>query len=177
MMMNDKQSNSTHLHYSPSAKHSIGVRHEYLRDSKSHLNMVQLNNLLKRWNKKNEQANFYLKSAIGIAYEDNSIEPVGTIGIATDWETRRYFLSYENRILYAGDIEKNIHHKTRIGIAPYIGDYGDLHTWIMLQADYDAGKSDSFSATPLLRVFKGSHLIEAGYNFDNALQLNYIKRF
>ncbi len=177
MLMNDKDSNSSHIHYSPTAKYSVGWKHEYMRDSKANIDALQVNNLIKRWNKKGEQANFYLKSGVGVAYDDGEFEPAAFTGIALDWETRRYFTSYENHLLYAGDIDKHITHKARVGIAPYIGNYGDLHTWLMLQTDYDAGADDSFSVTPLVRFFKGNSLFEAGYNFDEALQVNFIQRF
>ena len=177
MVMNDKYSNSSHIHYSPSAKYSVGWKHEYLRDTKAHADYIQLNNLIKRWNKPNEQANFNLKSGVGTAYDDGENEPAAFTGIALDWETRRYFTSYENHLLYAGDIEKHVKHKARVGVAPYIGDYGDLHTWLMLQADYDAGIDDNFSVTPLVRFFKGSTLVEGGYNTDGAVLFNLIQRF
>lgn len=177
MLMNDKDTNSSHIHYSPTAKYSIGWRHDYLRESKAHMDTLQLNNLLKRWNKPHEQANLYLKTGIGVVREDGSYAPAGFTGLAADWETRRYFTSYENHFLWASDTEQHIKHKARVGIAPYIGDYGDLHTWTMLQLDYDAGAEDSFSVTPLVRFFKGSTLVEAGYNFDNGIQLNFVQRF
>ena len=132
---------------------------------------------LNRWNAPNSQGNLYLKSGLGIAYIDDETEPAAYSGIAADWEDRRYFVSYENRFFYGGDIDTFAKHKARIGIAPYIGGYGDLHTWLMLQSDYDAGEKDSFSMTPLVRLFKGADLLEAGYNFDNGILLNYVHRF
>ncbi len=177
MFMNDKDANSSHIHYSPTAKYSIGWRHDHLRDVKANIDSIQLNNLIKRWNKPGKQANFYLKSGAGVAYDAGEFEPSAFTGIALDWETRRYFTSYENHLLYAGDIEKHIKHKARLGIAPYIGDYGDLHTWLMFQVDYDAGEEDSFSPTPLVRFFKGSSLLEAGYNFDDGVLFNFVQRF
>jgi hypothetical protein len=177
MLMNDKDTNSSHLHYSPTAKYSIGWRHDYLRENGANIDSIQLNNLLKRWNKPKEQANFYLKSGVGVAYNDGKVEPTAFTGIALDWETRKYFTSYENRLLYAGDIKKHIKHKARIGIAPYVGNYGDLHTWLLFQVDYDAGAEDSFSATPLVRFFKGATMVEAGYNFDDGILFNLIQRF
>jgi hypothetical protein len=177
MLTNDKETNSSHIHYSPSAKYSVGWKHDYIRETGANIDSIQLNNLLKRWNKLSEQANFYLKSGVGIAYDGGEVEPSAFTGIALDWETRRYFTSYENHLLYAGDIEKHIKHKARIGITPYVGDYGDLHTWLMLQVDYDAGAQDSFSPTPLVRFFKDSTMVEAGYNFDDGLLFNFIQRF
>lgn len=177
MFMNDKDGNSSHIHYSPSPRYSIGWRHEYMRDNSAHMDAVQLNNLLKRWNKPGEQANLYLKSGVGVAYDDGEVEPAAFTGIATDWETRRYYISYENHFLHAGDIEKHVRHKARVGIAPYIGRYGDLHTWLMFQADYNPGEDDDFSPTPLVRFFKDATMVEAGYNFDDGLLFNFLQRF
>lgn len=177
MLMNDKDSNSAHVHYSPTAKYSVGVRHEYFRGSKANADTAQINYLVKRWNAPASQANLYLKSGAGIAYDDGEYEPAAFTGLAADWEDRRYFVSYENRFFYADDIEEFAKHKARIGWAPYEGDYGDLHTWLMLQADYDAGADDNFSVTPLVRFFKGTTMLEAGYNLDDGVQLNLIQRF
>ena len=177
MLMNDKDANSTHIHYSPTPTYSIGWRHEYMRDSGAHIDSLQLNNLLKRWNKPKEQANLYLKSGVGVARDDGDYSPAAFTGMAADWETRRLFTSYENRFFWTDESDKFIKHKARVGIAPYVGDYGDLHTWLMLQADYDAGEDDSFSITPLVRFFKGATLVEAGYNFDNGIEFNFVQRF
>ena len=179
MVKNDRDANSAHIHYSPSAKYSVGWRHEYLRSTSTHIDSAQINNLIKRWNGPASQANFYLKSGIGMATQNGKVAPAAFTGIAIDWEDRRYFTSYENRFFWSDSQEdtKFIKHKARIGVAPYIGDYGDLHTWLMLQADYDAGEQDSFSATPLVRFFKGSTMLEAGYNLDDGALFNFIQRF
>lgn len=177
MFMNDVDANSAHIHYTIDPKNSIGWRHQYLRGPSAHVDTVQHNHLLKRWNAPASQANSYIKSGVGVAYDDGQVEPAAFTGFAIDWEDRRYFTSYENHFFYAGDIDKFVHHEARIGIAPYIGDFGDLHTWIMMKVEYDAGDQDNFSATPLLRFFKGADLLEAGYNLDDGVLLNYVRRF
>lgn len=177
MMMNDVDNNSLHIHYSPTAKYSIGWRHEYLRGPEAHVDSLQLNNLLKRWNMPEAQANLYLKSGLGYAYGGGNSDPAAFTGLAADWENRRFFTSYENRFFWAGDTDRYAQHKARVGVAPYEGDYGDIHTWLMLQTDYDAGKKDNFSLTPLVRLFKGADLLEAGYNLDKGLLFNYVHRF
>ena len=70
MLTNDGHANSAHIHYSPTARMSVGVRSEYRREGDYYMNSVQMNNLLKRWNSKDSQANFYLKSGVGVAYSD-----------------------------------------------------------------------------------------------------------
>ena len=177
MTMNDVDKNSVHIHYTPTPDYSVGWRHEYLRGPEANADYVQMNNLLKRWNKKGSQANLYLKSGVGVAYDSDDVEPSAFTGIATDWENRRYFISYENRFFYAGDIDKFAKHTGRVGIAPYIGDYGDLHTWLMLEGEYTPGRDDDFSLTPMVRFFKGADMLEAGYNLDGGLLLNYVHRF
>lgn len=177
MTMNNVDINSSHIHYSPSAKYSVGWRHEYLRGPKAHIDTLQINNLLKRWNAPGSQANLYLKSGFGAGYEDGDFSPAAFTGLSADWEDRRFFVRYQNRFFWADGIEKFATHAARIGIAPYIGDYGDLHTWLMLDLEYDAGRKDSVAATPLVRLFKGADLIEAGYNLNDGLLFNYIHRF
>ncbi len=182
MIMNDGDSNSAHIHYSPSARMSVGVRSEYRREGDYYLNTAQMNNLLKRWNAKHSQANLYLKSGIGIAYSDagdfdGQSSAAGFTGLAADWEDRRYFIAYENRYIEAGDIDNAFMQSGRVGIAPYIGDYGDLHTWLMLKVDHSPESDAPVSVTPLVRFFKDVHMIEAGLSNQGNVLFNYIVRF
>lgn len=182
MQLNDVDSHSLHVHYSPSARYSVGYKAEYWRDKEWHFQGGQLNYLAKRWNAPASQANIYLKTGAGVAYSDaqgfdGRTQPAAFAGIAMDWEDRRYFTSYENRATYAGDIDKFFMQKVRIGIAPYIGDYGDVHTWLMLQVDHNPRNSDEITFTPLVRFFKGEYLTEAGISDDGDLLVNAIIRF
>ena len=49
-LTNNGDLNSALIHYSPTAKISVGYKFEYLIDKEMSLNAVQVNNLLKRWN-------------------------------------------------------------------------------------------------------------------------------
>lgn len=177
MLMNDTASNGAQINYTITPKYALGVQHEYFRDEKFNMDAATLDLLLKRWNNTDSQANLYFKSGAGVAYGSGDTDPAAFAGIEIDWEDRRFFTLYENRFFYAGDQDKFIKHKARLGVAPYEGDYGDLHTWIMLQADYDAGADDTFSLTPLVRLFKGTTLVEAGYNLDGGVLFNLTKQF
>ena len=178
MQMNDMDSNSIHLHYSPTAKYSIGYKGEYWRDEKWQIHGTQLNNLLKRWNKPASQANVYLKSGIGIVIADNNDTDFGAFtGVSLDWENRRFFTLYENRVYDAGDIGRFFSQKARVGIAPYIGDYGDFHTWLMLQVDHRPEADDPITVTPLVRFFKDVYLAELGISEDGDALINLIIRF
>ena len=143
---------------------------------------AQLNYLVKRWNAEASQANFYMKSGAGAAYSDlgrfdGKTEAAGFTGIAMDWEDRRFFTSYSNRYTHAGDIDKFYMQSARVGVAPYIGDYGDVHTWLMLQGDHSPEGDDHFTVTPLVRFFKGEYLAEAGISNHGDILFNAVIRF
>ena len=182
MSMNDGFKNSTHIHYSPSAKYSIGYKGEYWREDEFQIHAIQFNNLLKRWNKKHSQANLYLRSGLGFLYSDyqalnSEIEPVIFTGVAADWETRRYFVSYENRFMKSIKIKRNFRQKSRVGIAPYIAGFGKLHAWLMLEVNHAPGDVEKFTVTPLIRLFKGPPLFETGYSSKGFLSFNFVYRF
>jgi hypothetical protein len=177
MTMNDMDVNSAEAYYTPDPNYSIGWRHDYWRDPKANMDAAQINYLLKRWNNEGSQGNLYLKPGAGVAYEDGESQAAVYGGIAADWEDRRYYISYSNEFLTAGDIYKKVSHTARVGIAPYEGDSGDLHTWLMLQADYDSHRDNEFSVTPLVRLFKGTTLGEAGVNLDGGVYFHLMKTF
>lgn len=177
MTMNNKDMNALHLHYTPNPKNSIGWRHEYVRGQIFHVDAVQHNYLIKRWNGPASQANFYLKSGVGASYDSEEQGAAAFTGIAMDWEDRRYFTSYENRFFWTDKHARFANHKARVGIAPYVGDYGDLHTWLMVEADYQPDREETLYVTPLVRFFKGPTLLEAGYNFKGGALLNFVQRF
>lgn len=182
MTMNDADRHMLHLLYSPTAHYAVGYAGEYWRDQDFTLNTLQLNNLLKRWNKPGSQANLYLKSGIGMAYSDagkfdHEKELAGFTGIAADWENRRYFVSYENRYMDAGKIADFFMQSARVGITPYIGDYGDLHTWLMMEVEHKPESDDKVTVTPMVRLFKGDHLVEAGVSNKGDALFNWVVRF
>jgi len=182
MLMNDGDKNTAHIHYSPTAKMSVGYKFEYWRDKDFTLNAVQMNNLLKRWNERDSQANLYLKSGLGVVHtfddkKDGETTVAGFTGVAADWENRHFFTSYENRYTEVGKIDNFYQQSARVGWAPYEGDYGDLHTWLMLQVEHMPEADNKFTVTPLIRLFKDVHLLEAGMNNHGEILFNYVFRY
>lgn len=179
MQNSDAIKNSAHIHYSPSYKYSIGYKGEYFRRDEIALNGLQLNNLVKRWNLPEAQGNIYLKSNIGNANKSGQNELYGFIGLAGDFETRKYFLSYEGKYYKSnGDIISQFQQNARVGIAPYVANYGNLHTWLMLQITHaPTFTGDKVIATPLVRFFKGAHLAEFGVSSNKRILFNFIARF
>ena len=182
MLMNDSMKNSLHAHYSPSAQTSFGYKFEYWRGNEFSLNMIQMNNLIKRWNKPESQANFYIKSGIGSAYSDkghfeSKNNFAGFIGISADWEDQRYFIQYGNRYTNAVEIDNFYTQFVHIGITPYIGDYGDIHTWLMIKVNHTPEFKRNIVVTPHLRFFKNVHLLEVGADTRGKIMFNYVYRY
>lgn len=173
----DDDSFASLVHYTPHRAFSLGYRYEYFKDREWHYNGLQLNFLAKRWNNPDSQANFYVLSSIGNAYSnykdlDDEKETAGFIGMATDWEDRRFFVSYENRYVQAGSIAESFAQKARVGVAPYIEEFGGLHTWLMLELNHNNQRDEDVTLTPLVRFFKGNVMTEFGWTIDGGAMAN-----
>lgn len=179
MQRNNGDRSLAHIHYSPTAFDSIGLYVEQNWAEDVTFTGLQYNRLLKRWNGEGSQANLYAKVGAGQAdpFGAGKAELSGFAGFAADWETRRWFASYEMRATdYAGN--KSLRHSGRAGVAPYIGDFGDLHTWLMVQVDHHPEGETPVTTTPLVRFFKGVQMVELGYTVEEKEFLfNWIVRF
>ena len=144
---------------------------------------VQLNYLVKRHNAPDFAGKLFILKAVWAwptvisDLPDGEPQPAAFTDIALDWESRRYFTSYENRAYYARDIDKFLRQKARVGIAPYLGDYDDVHSWLMLQVDHITGEGGRISFTPLIRMFKNEYLGEVGISDKGEILFNLIIRF
>jgi hypothetical protein len=170
---------SIHAHYSPTASDSIGMYIERNWQEDITFTGVQYNRLVKRWNGRKSQANFYVKAGVGQAqpFGKNGAQIAGFTELAMDWETRRWFTEYKIRATDYAD-NQSIHHSGRLGIAPYIGNYGDLHTWLMVQVENHPEINKPTTTTPLVRLFKGVQMLELGYTIEHEEWLaNWIVRF
>ena len=180
MQKNNGDFSSLHLHYSPTFRDSIGLYSERNWLGDWHFTGVQYNRLVKRWNRPNMQANLYVKAGAGQAdpFRDGAdVDVAGFVGVAADWETRRWFVSYEGRAYDLG-FTQDARQAARIGVAPYIGDFGDLHTWLMLQVDNRPEAETPTTVTPLVRLFYDVQMLEIGYTPETEeLMLNWIVRF
>ena len=179
MQENSGMYSSLHLHYSPTATDSIGLYTENNWDMDTVFTGLQYNRLVKRWNAPQSQGNLYLKLGAGAAdpYGEGGQRAAGFAGLAADWETRRVFVSYDVRARDYGT-DQSVSHAARIGLAPYVADYGDLHTWAMVQVENHPEADNPVQVTPLVRLFTGPVLVEAGYTLEeDRFLLNWIYRF
>ena len=178
----DRRSTSALHHYTLAPQWSLGVRAEKDRDRDFAIFSLHPVFLAKRWFGRDHQANLYLHGGIGIATgtDGNPLddEMAAYAGVMADWETRSLFASYRNRYLDAGHFGDGFMQAIRGGFAPYEGDTGDLHTWLMLEVDHRPEDDKVVTVTPLIRLFKGPLLFEAGYNLSvHQPLINFTYRF
>ena len=64
----------------------------------------------------------------------------------------------------------------QLGVAPYLGDYGDLHTWIMMKTKKNS-LENKWSTYPVLKLFKGDVLMEFGYHKKTEWDVHLMYRF
>jgi len=179
MQMNDGNRSTAHIHYSPTFQDSFGLYTERNWEEDFQFTGLQYNRLIKRWNGDNSQANWYGKVGVGVAdpFGEGDGELAGFVAMAADWETRRWFTSYEARAWDTGS-NQSVHHSARLGVAPYIGDYGDLHTWLMVEVANHPASDEPLTTTPLVRFFYGVQLVEIGYTPQTEeILFNWIVRF
>lgn len=179
MQENNGMYSSLHVHYSPTATDSIGLYVEQNRDMDQTFAGLQYNRLVKRWNAPQSQGNLYLKLGAGAAdpFGSADAEFGSFAGLAADWETRRLFVSYDVRARDFGQ-DESVSHAARVGLAPYVAEFGELHTWAMVQVENNPEADNPVTVTPLLRLFKGPLLVEAGYTLEEEeFLLNWTWRF
>jgi hypothetical protein len=179
MQDNNGMYSSLHVHYSPTATDSVGLYVEQNQDMDTTFSGVQYTRLLGRWNAPKSQGNLYVHLGAGGAepFDGGGLEAAGFAGISADWETRRVFVSYDARLRDFGE-DESVSHAARLGLAPYVAEFGALHTWAMVQVENHPDAEQPVAVTPLLRFFKGPLLLEAGYTLEeDEFLLNWVWRF
>lgn len=162
------------VHYTVDPRFSLGLRQQWTPDGDPTRTQIVATRLLRRWNEPAAQANIYARAALGVS------EAAGRTGAAdvemmADWETRRWYVSAAAKGTRDGS-DSTGQMKARVGVAPYLGDFGDLHTWLMLEADWKPERADPVLVRPLMRFFYDVHLLELGWSSDDELFAAYILR-
>ena len=168
MHFNDSMKESVYYHYSPIYKFSMGLETMKNKVFSSNETNIRFTYLINRKNKKSSQRNLYFQSAIST--KDNNY----TYGMHGDWETRRYFIGFDykevkNIIAYS---DKHI----QLGVAPYLGEYGDLHTWLMVKTKKNSINNKQITY-PVVKFFKGNALLELGYDKKTDWDIHLMYRF
>lgn len=161
MIEADSTGFAAELGYSPTARHALGLRTEYMHADDAWLHMATYNRLLWRDNQPSAQANLYLRSGLGAVHAKGDDALAGFLGLTADWEDRDYMLAYENSYLISDllHVDDRFEQRARLGIAPYRAAYEEWQPWLILQLDHRPGTKTEWEATPLLRVFNGGPVL------------------
>tara|TARA_B100001057_G_scaffold363041_1_gene365699 strand:+ start:117 stop:680 length:564 start_codon:yes stop_codon:yes gene_type:complete len=160
---------SYYYHYSPNYKYSIGG--EYVDDKyfdNKYFN-IRGTYLLDRNNAKSSQRNLYITAALSTKESDNHY-----YGIHGDWETRRVFTSFSQ--IYKHTKTKDYSEsELQFGVAPYLGEYNELHSWAMIKAKKET-INNNWDIYPYVKIFKGDFLLEIGTK-NSHWDIHYMLRF
>ena len=168
MFKSDNVSNSVYLHYSPTYKYSIGIEKVKNKFYDNNKNYLRLTYLLNRKNTFTSQRNLYFQSGV----MPNNTENI-FYGVHGDWETRKLFIGFGIKDIqskYGMDYKDEY---LQLGFAPYVGDYNDLHTWIMLKTKKNT-LTNKASTYPELKFFKGNALMKFGYGANTNWDLHFM---
>ena len=170
MSNTDNMRDTFYYHYSPTYKYSLGL--EAVKDDYFNIDFsyFRLTYLLNRKNTRYSQRNLYFQSGVSSKGLNNNF-----IGVHGDWETRRWFLGFGYKKV-SKDIIEYDDKFLQLGVAPYLGEYGDFHTWIMVKSKKN-DLLESWSTFPVLKFFKGNFLIEFGYNNKTEWDSHVMYRF
>jgi hypothetical protein len=167
MFEHANESSSNEVMYTVSPKHSLALRSDYDQEFNWQFQGAGANYLAWRHNAEDGQANVYLMGSVGVMSEDRAAfgkdaKAAAMTMVEADWENRRFFVLGQVKAFAADGGDRSLAWRGRVGVAPYVGEYGDLHTWLMLQVDHKPESKDPVLATALVRFFKGPVLVEVG---------------
>ncbi len=121
------------VNYSFSSKAAVGFSAMRMDDESeiSRFFIPRLNYRVYRDNERGSQTNFYISSGLGLKRHAGHTDGVGMISTQFDSETRRLYGLLGTEHLLGFDGETMNRFEARVGIAPYLGEFDDLHTWLI----------------------------------------------
>lgn len=131
------------------------------------------NFLLYRRNGEASQLNVYGRLGGGYA-RLNGGGGAYSAGFTADAENRQlYFLAQADTLRRGSDTLATFW-KARVGFAPYVTGFEQLHTWLVLEANQKSLGEKRVNLVPTLRFFYQNVLWEVGSTLSGDLHLNYI---
>lgn len=170
MAYSNNTKNSIYYHFSPTYEFSLGLEMVEDKVFDNSYAYFRFTRLLNRKNTQNSQRNLYFRSAVSSKQWASYF-----FGLQGDWETRRLFAGFNVNLIESGDRDY-FDQSYQIGIAPYLGEFGDLHTWIMVKTKRNS-VTDEWSTFPVIRLFKGDVMLELGYNGETSWDAHFMYRF
>ena len=178
MQENDETGHTLSIDYTFDPHFALGLYSKYEINQKEFwMAGPEINTLIKRWNLPDGQGNIFSMTGAGEARQGSNTQPAAWAYFLADYETRRWFFSYEPRFTYAGNIEKSFWQRGYAGFAPYLANYDQLNTWLLIRLDHHPAKNEHFVVTPVIRFFYKTIWLEAGYSSNNHIMVNWTVQF
>lgn len=149
---------------------AFGLNAEMLRlpDEDRLLTGLQHNWLVKRWNLKNAQGNFYAGAGGGYGWiKDKSSDGslYGRVAVQGDFETLWIYTAAKSAFNLGADFAYS-ENTISLGFAPYAHEVGKLATWFIVDFSYVSEMDENVRIIPKIRLFKSTWFIEAGVSLD-----------
>lgn len=156
---------------------SLGV--DFIRDNMEgpdrYFLLPRISWLIHRWNAKDSQANIYVYGGAGAATKDGLTKFAAEGAIEADYETRKIYLSGKGTWVGADSFDPLHVYQLRLGFAPYLAEFDDVHSWLIAQAQYfPYASEEKLRVGPVLRVFYKSVLWEMGVSAQGSWNLNFM---
>jgi len=161
---------------------SLGVDYAYdkMEEGAEPRNYVlpRVNFLLKRWNELDSQANIYLFGGAGAVRAGNETSAAWLGGIEADWETRKYYTSARAQYMDSAEFDPTSYFQARLGIAPYLTKFENLHTWVIAQVQYwPEAFEEKWRVGPVMRFYIENVLWEIGVTSRGTWMFNTMVHF
>lgn len=180
---NQPESINWQLFYSLKPWFSFGADYSYDNmegpgfDAKNY-GLLRGNFLLKRWNEMESQGNIYIVAGAGGVRSEDTTAGAWLGGIEADWESRKLYTSAKAQFLDSNKFEGSQMYQARVGMAPYLTKFENLHTWVILQVQYypDAFK-EKVNVSPMMRFYIDNVLWELGVSARGTWSFNTMVHF
>jgi hypothetical protein len=181
MAWNSKEATDWMFTYSFTSNYSLSAHYQRIetKDGERNFYFPHLNFLLKRWNEFDSQANIYLSLGHGAEKIKKDYEDTSFLALETDWESRKYYVSFKQEALLVNKDSSKNYYMTRVraGFAPYLAEFNELNTWFILQADKANKSKEEYTLTPIIRLFYHNTLTEFGVSQKGDALFNFMVHF
>lgn len=139
--------------------------------------LPQYNYKLYRKNELESQTNVYGMLGAGVADHIDESMFAGRAALQADYETRRIYTLFGAERLQSEEGVGLTSLRYRLGFAPYLADFSGFHTWLIAQVDYTPEMHNEWTASPLLRFFYDTYLLETGFTHRGDFMVSAILHF
>lgn len=177
-IMGAHSENQTHLQVNYSWKYwfATGVHNIQRVSDEKNISLLSANFLAKRWNTDRFQANLYGLLGAGQSEWGAYSESVYFTGAQFDIEDRKHYFLTKYKQVYNDDNTHYSNANIRLGFAPYVGSFNDLHIWYILDYSVEKylGGEEKYALAPTLRFYYENVLWELSAPINGGLGFKYI---